>query len=131
MHLVGVVRNRVEQQRGQAPAGDVTSAVANLVEHYEEMGDTILRLLAQEDRVPAFAEATERGRTLHREWVRRVFAPTLSSLPRPERALRLAQLVTLCDVSTWRLLRRDQRLSRGRTERAMTEMINALLDRTS
>ena len=80
--------------------------------------------------MPALAEATERGRALHREWVRRVFAPMLSPLPRPERALRLAQLVTLCDVYTWRLLRRDQHLSRARTERAMAELINALLDRT-
>lgn len=122
-----VVRDRIEEQRGQAPAGDVTGAVANLCEHYEEVGDMVLRLLAQEERVPAFAEATQLGRTLHRGWVRRVFAPMLDPLPRPERDLRLAELVALCDVYTWKLLRRDQRLSRARTQRAMTEMIDALL----
>jgi AcrR family transcriptional regulator len=123
----GIVRGRIEEQRGEAPVGDVTGAVVNLVEHYEEVGDMILRLLAQEERVPAFAEATHLGRDLHREWVRRVFAPTLGPLSRAQRDLRLAQLVALCDVYTWKLLRRDQRLSRARTERAMAEMIEALL----
>jgi AcrR family transcriptional regulator len=125
--VTGIVRERIAEQRGEAPVGDVTGAVANLLEHYEEVGDMMLRLLAQEERVPAFAEATRPGRILHREWVRRVFAPTLDPLPRAERDLRLAQLVALCDVYTWKLLRRDQRLSRARTERALAEMIGALL----
>ena len=122
-----VVRDRIAKQRSEAPVGDVTGAVANLVAHYEDVGDMVLRLLAQEERVPAFAEATAPGRALHRDWVRRVFAPTLNALPRAERDLRLAQLVALCDVYTWKLLRRDQRLSRHRTERAMAEMIGTLL----
>ncbi len=125
--VTAVARDRIEEQRGEAPVGDVPGAVANLVEHYEELGDMIVRVLAQEERVPAFAEATELGRTVHRAWVRRVFAPMLDPLPRAERALRLAQLIALCDVYTWKLLRRDQRLSRARTERAMAEMIDALL----
>jgi AcrR family transcriptional regulator len=127
--VTGIVRDRIDRQRGRAPVGDVTGAVANLVEHYEELGDMVLRLLAQEERVPAFAEATQAGRRLHREWVRRVFAPMLDPLPRAQRDLRLAQFVALCDVYTWKLLRRDQRLSRARTERALAEMIDALLDR--
>ena len=126
--VTGIVRDRIDEQRGQAPVGDVTGAVANLVEHYEEVGDMVVRLLAQEERVPPFAEATRLGRTLHREWVQRVFAPMLAPLPRGERDLRLAQFVALCDVYTWKLLRRDQRLSRARTERALAEMIDALLD---
>lgn len=127
--VTGVVRDRVDSQRREAPVGDVAGAVTNLVEHYEQVGDMILHLLAQEERVPPFAEATEAGRVLHREWVRRVFAPMLEPLTRGERDLRFAQLVALCDVYTWKLLRRDQRLSRARTERAMAEMLDALLDR--
>jgi AcrR family transcriptional regulator len=127
--VAAVARDRVDRQRREAPVGDVAGAVANLAEHYEQVGDMMLHLLAQEERVPAFAEATHAGRTLHREWVRRVFAPMLDPLPRGERDVRLAQLVALCDVYTWKLLRRDQRLSRARTERAMAEMIDALLDR--
>src|SRR5215813_10464007 len=43
---------RVRRQRDEAPVGDVAAAVKVLVEHYETMGDRVLRLLAEEDRVP-------------------------------------------------------------------------------
>jgi AcrR family transcriptional regulator len=124
-------RARIEPQRAEAPAGDAPGAVRNLVEHYEAEGDVVLRLLAQEERVDAFAAVTAYGRHLHHDWVRRVFSPALEGLPRAERELRHAQLVALCDVYTWKLLRRDQGLSKARTERAMTEMIEALLQRGS
>src|SRR4051794_36441356 len=49
-----IVRARVMEQRGVAPVGDVPGAVANLVEHYEDVGHMALRLLAQEERVDAY-----------------------------------------------------------------------------
>jgi AcrR family transcriptional regulator len=121
------VRERILAQRSEAPVGDVDGAVANLVEHYEETGDMTLHLLAQESRVQPFAEATENGRRLHRDWTARVFAPHLDGLRPSDRELRLAQLVAICDVYTWKLLRRDQGLSRARTERALAGMINGLV----
>lgn len=122
-----VVRERVAAQRAEAPVGDVEGAVANLVDHYEDVGGMTLHLLAQESRVPPFAEATETGRLLHREWTARVFEPQLAGLDRSGRELRMAQLVAICDVYTWKLLRRDQGLSRARTQRALVEMINGLV----
>ena len=46
-----------------------------------------------------------------------------------ERRRRLAQLVAICDVYTWKLLRRDQGLSRERTAAAIRHMVQAILDR--
>jgi AcrR family transcriptional regulator len=120
------VRERVVAQRSAAPVGDVAGAVANLVEHYETTGDMALLLLAQEDRVDVFRRMAGEGRRVHRAWTARVFAPQLRDLGRSDRELRLAQLVAICDVYTWKLLRRDQGLSRGRVERALVEMIHGL-----
>jgi AcrR family transcriptional regulator len=125
-----IVRERVRARRAEAPVGDVAGAVANLVEHYEDTAEMTLHLLAQESRVRPFAEATDSGRRLHRDWTARVFAPQLEGLRRAERELRLAQLVAICDVYTWKLLRRDQGLSRARTERALAEMINGVVGGT-
>jgi hypothetical protein len=86
-----------------------------------------LLLLSQEDRVEPFRQMADEARRVHREWTARVFRPQLERLSRAERELRLAQLVAICDVYTWKLLRRDQRLGRARTERALTEMINGLV----
>jgi AcrR family transcriptional regulator len=119
-------RGRVSSQRDEAPVGDVAGAVANLVDHYEVWGDGVLRLLTQEDRVPAFRLATDAGRAMHREWVERTFAPLLAQRRGESRERLLAQLVAVCDVYVWKVLRRDLGLSREQTELALGEMISAL-----
>lgn len=117
------VRGQVGAQRDQAPVGDVAGAVANLVEHYEQMGDGVLHLLAQEERVPAFRAATDMGRAMHHEWVARTFAPQLAGLRGAERRRRHAQLVAVTDVYVWKILRRDFGLPRAQVEHAIRELV--------
>ena len=121
---------QVTHQRDQAPVGDIEGAVKNLMEHYEEWGETALRLLAQEERVPAFRAVTDAGRALHHEWVERTFAPLLAERTGTARQRLLAELIAICDVYFWKLLRRDLRLSREQTELALKEMILALKGET-
>jgi AcrR family transcriptional regulator len=122
--------SEVTHQRDQAPVGDIEGAVRNLVDHYEEWGDGVLRLLAQEGRVAAFRSVTDTGRTLHYEWVERVFAPLLAKRTGQARRRLLAELIAICDVYFWKLLRRDLSLSREQTELAIRETILALEGRT-
>lgn len=117
---------RIRGQRDQAPIGDIAAAVANLLDHYEAEGDLALRLLAEEKTVPGMREITEAGRLLHRRWVKRTFAPQLARYRGAKRARRMAQLVAVTDVYTWKLLRRDGGLSRAQTEHALRELINGL-----
>jgi AcrR family transcriptional regulator len=119
---------RVGRQRGEAPVGDPARAVGVLVDHYEAMGDRVLRLLAEEERVPRLREIADRGRLVHREWCARVVAPVLAGRAGVERRRRLAQLVAICDVYTWKLLRRDAGLSRRQTELALVELLGPLLE---
>jgi AcrR family transcriptional regulator len=121
---------RVREQRDQAPPGDVAAAVRVLAEHYEMFGDRVLRLLAEEDRVPRLREITDGGRAFHRDWCARVFAAALAGRTAAARERRLAQFVAVCDVYTWKLLRRDAGLSRRQTELALTELLNPLLKDT-
>jgi AcrR family transcriptional regulator len=121
-----VVRRRIEAERNLAPIGDVPGAVANLVDHYEKYGDVALRMLAQEERFEDIAELTRRGRALHAAWIDRTFAPQLARCRGRARARRRAQLIAICDVYVWKLLRRDLGLSRDEVETAVTEMIEAL-----
>jgi AcrR family transcriptional regulator len=117
---------QVTHQRYQAPVGDIEGAVENLVDHYEEWGNSVLRLLAQEERVPAFRSVTDAGRAFHYEWVERTFAPLLAERTGTARRRLLAELVAICDVYFWKLLRRDMGLSREQTELAIRETILAL-----
>lgn len=119
---------RVEAQRGAVTPGDVEGAVRVLLDHYEEMGERALRLLAEEQRNPALTPMADIGRTGHRAWCRRVFADVLEPLQGVARDRRLAQLVAVCDVQTWKLLARDAGLSRRQTELAIRELLTPLME---
>ena len=120
--------DKVRRQRGRAPVGDVDGAVQVLAEHYEAYGDRVLKMLAEEERVPGLRGIADRGRAMHREWCAEVFATWLSSLKELDRRRRLAQLVAVCDVYTWKLLRRQAGLSRQQTELALVELLKPLLE---
>jgi AcrR family transcriptional regulator len=114
-------------QRGQAPAGDLRAITANLIEHYEAEGDMVMHLLRQESRVGAFADATAQGKRLHAEWCARVFSPWMTDLSGVQRKRRLAQVVAICDVYVWHLLRQQRGLSRRETRLALRELLEGIL----
>lgn len=118
---------RVARQRDEIPAGDLRAAARMLVEHYQAVGERVLKMLAEEGRVPELKRIADRGRALHRDWCARVFASTLQSRTGTDRKRRLAQLVAVCDVYTWKLLRVDAGLSRRQTELALIELLEPLL----
>jgi len=86
----------------------------------------VLRLLAEEHRVPGLDVVVDAGRAYHRGWCERVFGSALAGRAGVNRDRRLAQLVAVCDVYTWKLLRRDAGLSRRQTERALVELLEPL-----
>ena len=114
------------RHRDAAPIDDIAAAVANLVDHYERWGTNRLRLLSQEDRIPVVAENVEGGRRYHRSWVERTFAPLFDGLTPAAKERRLVVLIALTDVYTWKLLRRDLRLSRSDIEQTLVETISKL-----
>ncbi len=119
---------RVRVERDPAGVANPDEAVSQLVTHYETLGDRVLAMLAEETRTPALREVAEAGRRFHRAWCETVFAATLANLAGGTRERRLAQLVAVCDVYTWKLLRRDAGLSRHETELALLELIEPLLE---
>jgi AcrR family transcriptional regulator len=119
--------SRVRLQRDQAPTEDAVGAIKVLVDHYEELGDRVLKLLAEEDRVPRLREIADLGRDYHRQWCGRVFSYALVGRNPADQRRRLAQVIAICDVYVWKLLRRDAGLSREQTELALIELLEPLI----
>jgi AcrR family transcriptional regulator len=117
-------RQEVVDER-RAPVGDVPAAVRAIVGHYEQRGDQVLLMLAQERHQELMARISEHGRALHRSWVEEVFAPYLAEADAPDELADL--LVVATDVYAWKLLRRDRGLGRARTESRMRRLVSALL----
>ncbi len=113
----------LRSQRLRPLPGDIEGAIAALVEHYEQFGDLVIRNLAENvDR-----ELIETGKVGHRQWVQRQFAPQMAKLDAKERRLFIDQLVCVCDVYTWKLLRRDMGRSRAECELTMYSTVKAIV----
>lgn len=116
----------IRAHRGQAVPNDLDDLLANLVEHYEEYGRLVVKLLGEAAGLPAIRAGVEAGRDYHRHWCETVFAATLDALSGIQRARRLAQLVAICDVRTWEMLRVHSGLSRRQTHLALHQMLTPL-----
>jgi AcrR family transcriptional regulator len=115
----GYLSEQIVSRRYTPEPGDVGGAVEALVEDYEITGDAVIRMLALEDKVATLRPLLKRGRGGHREWVETMFeAPDL-----------VPELIVATDVYAWKLLRRDQGLSREQTSAAIRHMVQAILDR--
>jgi hypothetical protein len=101
--------------------------VTNAVAYYEAHGDAMLRLLADEGADQQIDELLASGRAIQRRWVNEKLGPLLSDCDASTRRRRMAQLVAVCGVYVWKLLRRDSGLGRVETERAIRELIYGVI----
>ena len=118
--------SQIRDERDEVRAGDAGGAVASTMDTYERWGDQILNLLAQEQRTPAIRALTDFGRRHHYGWVERVFDPMLADLAPAERAQRIAQLIAVIDLYSWKVLRRDLGMSREETEAAVMDLVGRI-----
>jgi len=118
--VIGTVRHRPHSYRQPASP---QQAVRWLFDDYEEIGDRVIRMLAEEDQVTDFAEVARLGRENHRTWVRKSFGERLGRLAEREREGALTALVAATDVYVWKVLRRDMGLDRPAAEAAMTRLV--------
>jgi AcrR family transcriptional regulator len=109
-----------------SPPGDVAAAVASIYDVYETIGDLVIRNLSEEARNPALKPTLELGRKNHRIWVKEVFAPQLKACGGSARNQLFQCLIVATDVYVWKVLCRDQRLSRPMAEAVVRQMIAAL-----
>ena len=120
------IGERIARARWAVKAGDVDGAIAVLVADYEQTGDSTVRNLAVEEKVGAVQPTIDVGRRGHEAWVQHAFPLALAGLTGVARERRVAQLVAITDVYTWKILRRDKGLSVRQVQRAMRELVLAL-----
>ena len=126
----GVVLGVVELMKDETMAarhaepGDVGGAVHALVGDYEKMGDGNVRWATSE--LEALVEPLDMARAHHQEWLVGLFGDQIPSKGKArQRAINALHAAT--DVYTWKLLRRDLRLSRVETEKTMVDLVVGVL----
>jgi AcrR family transcriptional regulator len=109
--------------RQAVPSTDVPTAIAVLYDRYEQHGHAILRMLSQEERIPAIRKMTDAGRAYHRHWAQSTFAPLLGEPHGDERERQLSTIVVATDLLVWKLLRLDMNLERKQAEQIVADMV--------
>jgi AcrR family transcriptional regulator len=116
---------RESAARDAAQVGDIPGAVEILFAHYEAHGLAILRMLSQEDRLPAVRHLMDAGRDYHRRWAEGTFEPLLHGLRGRRRDRRLIGIIAATDVLVWKLLRVDMGVERTEAEQIVADMVRA------
>jgi AcrR family transcriptional regulator len=119
-------RSSVDTSSDATSGDDLVGAVRTIASNYERFGDAAIRLIEQEERLPAARKLIAHGRKVHGEQVDRLFADTLGRLRGRERKLRRAQLLAATDLQFWRLLRHQAGLDRRDAEAALLQAVTAL-----
>jgi AcrR family transcriptional regulator len=110
-----------------APTGaKIRALAAGRVRLYEQTASSATAVRISAHRYPVLAAELAARRSYLRAQIASLFAPELG---RSDRAL-LPALDVLCSFESYELLRVDQRLSRPKTEAALTCALTALLEST-
>ena len=119
---------QVRDQRWNTPTTDISGAVENVIEHYEEWGERSVRIGAWQRGPTVLALFANAARQMHYDWVEHAFARWLDRFDNETRAERQAILVVLCDVQTWWILSNDLGLSRRKVHTILTDQIERALE---
>ena len=112
----------------QVPGLGLDEAIDALLTTYTRYGDAMAKMFAEAHLVDGLEQIAAQGRADYLEWLERSLAPHLpDDLTTAERAARMAQLIAVCDVATWQLLRRDGGLGPEQARAAMAGLIHRVL----
>lgn len=110
----------------QTPSGDAAQFIEAVFDIYENLGDFLIRRLADQHRNPALKASLDRGRANHRTWVRQTFAPQLKRQAGGAREQMFLALATASDLFVWQILRRDEGLDRAAAQAVVLKMITGI-----
>jgi AcrR family transcriptional regulator len=124
--VVAALATAITRARGERPRlapDDHLGASRVLAAEYER--DAPL-LRAAQIALPEAARELEAARRLHRDWLARTFALSLSPLAPVVHRRRLAQLVAVSGPGPWRTLRDAEHLGPEQARAALAELLRAL-----
>jgi len=121
-----VLSRQTQTARDKASAADPAGAIAILVAEYERFGDPAARWAIASERLGSLAPLLDEARAGHQAWLERIFARRLPETPAARRRA-IHALHAATDVYTWKLLRRDLKLSRAETERILLDLVDGIL----
>ena len=117
----------IQDVRGKAQTGNIVQAISTLMIEYEYAGPAVIRTLAVENDFPVAVKILKKGRELHKEWCKRIFAEYLPASNNKEHQIMLGAFYAATDVYKWKLLRKDLGYSKEETEKIFIKTVRGII----
>ncbi|MBT3982142.1 MAG: TetR/AcrR family transcriptional regulator [Bacteriovoracaceae bacterium] len=109
------------------PDDDFVEGLEFLMDLYESWGDRMLRILSQEDRIPAIKVFAELNRSAQKHRIETLFSSQLSRLNEVDKERKVISLMSVSGSHSWHVLRRVHGLSKEQTTLAIKEMVEKII----
>lgn len=120
------LREQTAAARAAAHPGDARQALGVLIGEYERFGDANARWAVASESLGSLAKLLDDARRGHQQWLEQIFERWLPNGPAArQRSLQALHVAT--DVYSWKLLRRDLRLSMPETQETMLALVEGVL----
>jgi len=117
----------ISKQRDLAVPGDLDNILRTLLTNYENIGDAAIRTIQLEPKIEIAQKIGEKGRVIHREWCKRVFAPFLPELNSKDYPVQLNSFIAATEIFLWKLFRRDLKFSQEKTFSIFKNMLEGVI----
>ena len=116
----------IQDVRKESQAGNIIQSISILMKEYEYAGPAVIRTLAVENDLPVAAKILKKGRELHKEWCKRIFAQYLPVSNDKEYKIMLGSFYAATDIYKWKLLRKDLGYSEEETEKIFIKTVQGI-----
>ena len=117
----------ISAERDNVKVGDIDDLLRTLLSNYENMGEAAIRTIFLEPGFEIARKIGEQGRKQHRAWCIKVFAPYLPDRKSKEFEIQLNSFIAVTEIYLWKLLRKDQKLSKAKTFTIFKNMVEGVV----
>ena len=121
----------ISAKRNHAKPGDIDDILNTLLSNYENIGEAAIRTINLESELEVARQIGVKGRKLHRNWCKKVFAPFLPNSKSPNFEIQLTSFISVTEIYLWKLMRKDLKLSKKKTFAIFKNMLEGVIYKSS
>lgn len=120
--------SEIESERTSTKVGDIDDILKTLLSNYEKMGEAAIRTINLEPELEIARQIGAKGRTLHRDWCIRMFAPYLPDEQSIDYEIQLTSFIAATEIYLWKLLRKDLKFGKEKTFSIFRNLVQGLIN---
>ena len=119
----------IESERTLTRVGGIDDVLKALLSNYEKMGEAAIRTINLESELEIARQIGAKGRAVHRDWCKRMFASYLPDVRSIDYEIQLTSFIAATEIYLWKLMRKDLKLSKQTTFLIFKNLVEGLINK--